>query len=255
MTSHKTGTREEWLAARLALLKEEKELTRRSDEIAGAATGAAVGPNRQDVQVRHRRGQRFARGPLQRAFAAAHLSLHVRARLHGGMSHPARRLRMASTGSRSISPTTTSCSGPCRGRRSRSCWPTNVEWAGRFRGHRRTPRTSTPTSPSASPSSSSAREASNTTTAARSRFPTAAKERRSSRRRPEPMLRRSPANGQASARSSSRTALSTTPIPPTRAAWTASGACTSGSIVRRKDATNTTRGGRGMTSTRQELGS
>jgi predicted dithiol-disulfide oxidoreductase (DUF899 family) len=34
MTSHKTGTREEWLAARLELLKEEKALTRRSDELA-----------------------------------------------------------------------------------------------------------------------------------------------------------------------------------------------------------------------------
>ena len=34
MTSHKTGTREEWLAARLELLKAEKELTRRSDEVA-----------------------------------------------------------------------------------------------------------------------------------------------------------------------------------------------------------------------------
>ena len=34
MTKHITGTREEWLAARLALLKEEKELTRRSDELA-----------------------------------------------------------------------------------------------------------------------------------------------------------------------------------------------------------------------------
>jgi predicted dithiol-disulfide oxidoreductase (DUF899 family) len=34
MTDHKTGTREEWLAARLALLKDEKELTRRSDELA-----------------------------------------------------------------------------------------------------------------------------------------------------------------------------------------------------------------------------
>jgi predicted dithiol-disulfide oxidoreductase (DUF899 family) len=31
---HKTGTREEWLAARLDLLKAEKELTRRSDELA-----------------------------------------------------------------------------------------------------------------------------------------------------------------------------------------------------------------------------
>jgi len=34
MTKHMTGTREEWLAARLGLLKAEKELTRRSDELA-----------------------------------------------------------------------------------------------------------------------------------------------------------------------------------------------------------------------------
>jgi len=34
MPKHKTGTREQWLAARLALLKDEKELTRRSDELA-----------------------------------------------------------------------------------------------------------------------------------------------------------------------------------------------------------------------------
>jgi predicted dithiol-disulfide oxidoreductase (DUF899 family) len=34
MTKHKTGTREEWLAARLELLKAEKELTRQSDELA-----------------------------------------------------------------------------------------------------------------------------------------------------------------------------------------------------------------------------
>jgi predicted dithiol-disulfide oxidoreductase (DUF899 family) len=33
MTKHMTGTREEWLVARLGLLKEEKELTRRSDEL------------------------------------------------------------------------------------------------------------------------------------------------------------------------------------------------------------------------------
>ena len=33
MTYHKTGTREEWLAARLELLKAEKELTQRSDEL------------------------------------------------------------------------------------------------------------------------------------------------------------------------------------------------------------------------------
>src|SRR5918993_4527771 len=34
MTKHVTGTREEWLAARLQLLTREKELTRRSDELA-----------------------------------------------------------------------------------------------------------------------------------------------------------------------------------------------------------------------------
>ena len=31
---HATGTRDEWLAARLKLLEAEKELTRRSDEVA-----------------------------------------------------------------------------------------------------------------------------------------------------------------------------------------------------------------------------
>src|ERR1700747_3592255 len=34
MTKHTTGTREEWLAARLELLEAEKELTRRGDELA-----------------------------------------------------------------------------------------------------------------------------------------------------------------------------------------------------------------------------
>jgi predicted dithiol-disulfide oxidoreductase (DUF899 family) len=33
MTNHKTGTREEWLAARIELLEAEKELTRRGDEL------------------------------------------------------------------------------------------------------------------------------------------------------------------------------------------------------------------------------
>ena len=54
MTTHMTGTREEWLAARLDLLKAEKELTRRSDELARTAAGAAVGPGRQGVSLRDR---------------------------------------------------------------------------------------------------------------------------------------------------------------------------------------------------------
>ncbi len=39
MIEHKTGTREEWLAARLELLKAEKELTRRSNELAKQRQG------------------------------------------------------------------------------------------------------------------------------------------------------------------------------------------------------------------------
>ncbi len=34
MASHKIGTREEWLAARLELLEAEKALTRRTDDVA-----------------------------------------------------------------------------------------------------------------------------------------------------------------------------------------------------------------------------
>src|SRR5262252_7440680 len=34
MSNHKTGTRDEWIAARLELLAAEKELTRRGDELA-----------------------------------------------------------------------------------------------------------------------------------------------------------------------------------------------------------------------------
>ena len=81
-----TGTREQWLAARLALLEEEKELTRRSDELAR---------RRQDLPwVRVDKGyafetrgrERLARGPLPRALAAPRLPLHVRSRLQGGVS-------------------------------------------------------------------------------------------------------------------------------------------------------------------------
>jgi len=39
MTKHMTGTREEWLAARIELLRDEKELTRRSDELARRRQG------------------------------------------------------------------------------------------------------------------------------------------------------------------------------------------------------------------------
>src|SRR5256886_16632412 len=82
MAKNKTGTREQWLAARLELLKAEKELTRRSDELA---------ERRQELPwVRIEKEYRFetdkGSGSLSRALAAPRLPLHVRARLHGRVS-------------------------------------------------------------------------------------------------------------------------------------------------------------------------
>ena len=54
MTKHITGTLEEWLATRLELLQAEKELTRRSDELA---------PRRQELPwVRIDKSYRFDTG-------------------------------------------------------------------------------------------------------------------------------------------------------------------------------------------------
>jgi predicted dithiol-disulfide oxidoreductase (DUF899 family) len=53
MTKHLTGTRKEWLAARLELLEAEKELTRRSDELVQRRQ-AALGADRQGAPIRHR---------------------------------------------------------------------------------------------------------------------------------------------------------------------------------------------------------
>ncbi|AUX45969.1 uncharacterized protein SOCE26_074710 [Sorangium cellulosum] len=41
MTAHRTGAREDWLAARLELLEAEKELTRRSDALASTRSKPA----------------------------------------------------------------------------------------------------------------------------------------------------------------------------------------------------------------------
>ena len=83
MTNHTIGTREEWLAARLELLDAEKELTRRSDEVARQRRRASLGPRRQGLPVRDRGRQRVAGGPLRRPLAAPDVPLHVRARVHG----------------------------------------------------------------------------------------------------------------------------------------------------------------------------
>ena len=80
MIDHKTGTREEWLAARLELLEKERALTRRG------SGGTALGSHQQAVPLRDRRGCSIPRRSLQRTLAVAHLSLYVRSRLHSRVS-------------------------------------------------------------------------------------------------------------------------------------------------------------------------
>src|SRR5436309_3170357 len=76
----------------------------------------------------------------------------------------ARRLPTGSTAAPPTSPTTTSCSGQCRARRSRSCRRTSGGWVGVSRGRPRRAAISIMTSMSHSPRNSSARETSNTPT-------------------------------------------------------------------------------------------
>jgi predicted dithiol-disulfide oxidoreductase (DUF899 family) len=49
MPKHKTGTREEWQAARDELLEREKELTRLNDELAQQRRELPWGPDREGV--------------------------------------------------------------------------------------------------------------------------------------------------------------------------------------------------------------
>ena len=57
MTDHRTGTREEWLAARLELLDGREGADAAGRRAGPDATGAAVGSDREGVQLRDRRGK------------------------------------------------------------------------------------------------------------------------------------------------------------------------------------------------------
>jgi len=81
MTDHMTGTQEEWIAARLQLLEAEKELTRRSDELARKRQELPWWRIDKDYRFDTEEGEALARRPLPRPFAASHLPLHVRPRL------------------------------------------------------------------------------------------------------------------------------------------------------------------------------
>ena len=93
MTTHTTGTRDEWLAARLKLLEAEKELTRRSDELAR---------RRQELPwVRIDKEYRFETDDGKASLADLFKGRTRRA------ARPARRSPMASTARSCTSPTMT----------------------------------------------------------------------------------------------------------------------------------------------------
>ena len=83
MTTHTTASREQWLAARLELLEAEKELTRRSDEVARQRQQLPWVRVEKDYRFETEDGRRVAGRPVRRALAAARLPLHVRTRVHG----------------------------------------------------------------------------------------------------------------------------------------------------------------------------
>src|SRR5690348_16859929 len=86
MTNHRTGTRAEWLSARLDLLDAEKALTRRSDEVARQRQELPWVRIDKEYQLDTVDGPSVARRPVSRPFAAARLSLHVWTDIHGGVS-------------------------------------------------------------------------------------------------------------------------------------------------------------------------
>ena len=81
MTTHKTGTREQWLKARLELLKAEKELTRRSDELARKRQELPWVPINKGYRFETAEGSASIAGPFRWTLAAPRLPVHVRTRL------------------------------------------------------------------------------------------------------------------------------------------------------------------------------
>src|SRR5881397_3775405 len=165
MTKHKTGTREQWLAARLELLEAEKELTRRSDELArrrqelpwvrldkkyrfdtdeGSASLADLFRGRSQLLVYH-----FMFGPDYTAGCPSCSA--IADGFDGSVVHLANHDVTLSAVSRA----------PLR-----SCRSSSGGWGGRFPGRPRSAAISTSTSTSRSPRSNSARGPSNTTTSA-----------------------------------------------------------------------------------------
>jgi predicted dithiol-disulfide oxidoreductase (DUF899 family) len=131
MTSHKTGTREEWLAARLELLEAEKELTRRGDELSRRGRSCPGSGSTRTTASRPARGRR--RWPACSGDARSCSSTtSCSGPATPPVARPARRSPTASTASSSTSPTTTSRCVQCRGLRWRKFRRTSGGWGWSF---------------------------------------------------------------------------------------------------------------------------
>ena len=86
MSDHKIGTREQWLAARLELLRAEKEYSRQGDELARQWQELPWVRIDKEYRFDTDEGSASLARPLPWALAASRLPLHVRARLDGGLS-------------------------------------------------------------------------------------------------------------------------------------------------------------------------
>ena len=111
MTARTTVSREQWLAARLELLEAEKELNRRSDEVARQRQQLPWVPVEKDYRFETEDGGGVIGRPVRRALAVAGVPLHVRTRVQGRVVRRARRSPTASTAPTSTWRTTTSRSG------------------------------------------------------------------------------------------------------------------------------------------------
>jgi hypothetical protein len=95
MTKHMTGTREEWLAARLELLKAEKELTRRSDELARQREALPLVPVDKAYRFETDEGSASPGRPFERTNAATRHGQHRRC-----IQEPGRRQDQGDAGGR-----------------------------------------------------------------------------------------------------------------------------------------------------------
>jgi len=164
MTDHKIGTRDEWLAARLKVLNEEKELTRRGDELARRRRELPWVRIDKEYQLETDEGSASLAGLSLEGARSFSSTTSCSGPTSRRAVHPARRSRTDSMASSSTWRTTTSRFRPCRGHCSRSCRHTSNGWAGRLPGRlRQRLQFRFPTS--RSPRSSSAMEP-NTTSAA-----------------------------------------------------------------------------------------